>query len=71
MYSQVKEGRIRLEPDHQGALSTVSALIQAKAYRNLVDFDNHLDDLRQDYWTNSEVTESIQQFNSWFHTVKS
>jgi hypothetical protein len=60
----VKEARVRLEPDQQGALSTVSALIQAKAYRNLIDFDNHLDDLSLDYWTNPEVSESIQQFNS-------
>ena len=60
----MKEARIRLEPDHQGALSTVSALIQAKIYRNLIDFDNHLDDVSLDYWSNKEVTESITQFNS-------
>jgi hypothetical protein len=27
-----------------------------------------LDDLGLDYWTNPEVSESIQQFNSWVNT---
>jgi len=59
---KVHESRIRLVPDEQGSLSTVSALIQAKAYRQLIDFDNHLDDLRENYWTNPKLTETIQKF---------
>jgi len=52
-----------LIPDEQGSLSAVSALIQAKVYRQLVDFDNHLEDLRENYWKNPKVTETIQKFS--------
>jgi len=58
---KVKDTKIKLQPDQMGALSSVSALIQAKVYRNLVDFDNHLDDITLNYWLNPDVSESIQQ----------
>jgi len=59
-----KESKMTLLPDEDGALSTVSALIQAKAYRNLIDFDNHLDDITLNYWVNPEVNEQIKQLSS-------
>jgi hypothetical protein len=58
---KLKEAKVKLQPDQIGALSSVSALIQAKVYRNLVDFDNHLDDITLNYWLNPDVSESIQQ----------
>jgi hypothetical protein len=61
---KIQDSKIRLLPDDQGALSTASALIQAKAYRDLHDFDNHLDNLTVNYWVNPEVNERIQQLSS-------
>jgi len=59
-----KEAKINLLPDEDGALSTVSALIQAKSYRHLIDFDNHLDDIGLNYWINPKVNEEIEQLSS-------
>jgi len=59
-----KEAKFNLLPDEDGALSTVSALIQAKAYRGLVDFDNHLDDINLNYCVNPDVNEKIKQLSS-------
>jgi len=59
-----KDAKISLLPDENGALSTVSALIQGKVYRHLFDFDNHLDDISMNYWVNPEVNECIQQLVS-------
>ncbi|CAG7637929.1 unnamed protein product [Allacma fusca] len=61
---KLQDSKIRLLPDDQGALSTASALIQAKAYRYLHDFDNHLDNLTVNYWVNPEVNDRIQQLSS-------
>ena len=61
---KLQDARILLNPDHQGALSTVSALIQSKAYRDLQDFDNHLDNLSVNYWANPDVNERIKQLSS-------
>jgi len=61
---KTKDTKIVLQPDEDGALSTVSALIQAKVYRNLVDFDNHMDDISQNYWINPTVNEMIEQLSS-------
>jgi len=59
-----KEARINLLPDEDGALSTVSALIQAKSYRQLIDFDNHLEDISLNYWVNPTLNEEIEQLSS-------
>lgn len=40
------------------ALGIASALLHSKTYRQLSDFDNHLDDVKQD-WSNQEVNEKI------------
>lgn len=61
---KAKESKINLHPDEDGALSTVSALIQAKVYRNLIDFDNHMEDISLNYWINPTVNEMIEQLSS-------
>jgi len=61
---RTKEAKINLLPDEDGALSTVSALIQAKSYRHLNDFDNHLEDISLNYWVNPTLNEEIQQLSS-------
>lgn len=35
-----------------------SAMLENRSYENLIDFDNHLDDLRND-WTNPEINKSV------------
>ncbi|KAI7802312.1 ER membrane protein complex subunit 8 [Triplophysa rosa] len=40
------------------AQKITSALLESRSYENLVDFDNHLDDLRND-WTNPEINKSV------------
>jgi len=69
-YYRVVEGKLkeesvkaRLEPDEYGCLSLVSALIQSKVYEQLVDFDNHMDDISLDYWSNVQVNQHIQQLS--------
>ncbi|XP_021963678.1 ER membrane protein complex subunit 8 [Folsomia candida] len=61
---KAKESRIHLQPDEDGALSTVSALIQAKVYRSLIDFDNHMEDISLNYWVNPTVNQMIEQLSS-------
>lgn len=39
-------------------LGVTAALLQAKTYRALTDFDNHLDDIRRD-WANREINDEI------------
>jgi len=59
-----KDTKVALLPDEDGALSTVSALIQAKVYRSLVDFDNHMEDISLNYWTNPIVNQKIVELSS-------
>jgi len=59
-----KEAKIILQPDEDGALSTVSALIQAKVYKSLVDFDNHMEDISLNYWVNPVVNEMVERLRS-------
>ncbi|XP_042630947.1 ER membrane protein complex subunit 8 isoform X2 [Cyprinus carpio] len=40
------------------AQKITAALLESKSYESLVDFDNHLDDLRND-WTNPEINKSV------------
>jgi len=61
---RLQDTKVLLQPDHQGALSTASALIQAKAYRDLYDFDNHLENIGLNYCSNPDVNERIQQLAS-------
>ncbi|XP_013777983.1 ER membrane protein complex subunit 8-like [Limulus polyphemus] len=47
-----------LEQGHS-ALGIASTLLQSKVYRHLVDFDNHLDNITED-WTNQLLNEEIE-----------
>lgn len=38
----------------EDTLSLTSDLIEGKAYQSLIDFDNHLDDITQD-WLNPDI----------------
>ncbi|KPP70483.1 hypothetical protein Z043_110688 [Scleropages formosus] len=40
------------------AQKITAALLESRSYENLIDFDNHLDDLRND-WTNPEINKSV------------
>uniref|UniRef100_A0A667YEK5 ER membrane protein complex subunit 8 n=2 Tax=Myripristis murdjan TaxID=586833 RepID=A0A667YEK5_9TELE len=40
------------------AQKITSALLEGRSYENLIDFDNHLDDLRND-WTNPVINKSV------------
>ena len=42
-------------------LSTAQALLSKQSYRDLIDFDNHLDDFRYD-WRNTKLNELISRF---------
>ncbi|MGH0123120.1 UNVERIFIED_CONTAM: hypothetical protein FKN15_026235 [Acipenser sinensis] len=44
--------------DWSEAQKITSALLEDRSYDSLIDFDNHLDDLRND-WTNPEINKSI------------
>uniref|UniRef100_H2VBX1 ER membrane protein complex subunit 8 n=1 Tax=Takifugu rubripes TaxID=31033 RepID=H2VBX1_TAKRU len=44
--------------DWSEAQKITSALLESRSYENLVDFDNHLDDLRND-WTNPVINKSV------------
>ena len=39
---------------------TACSLLKSEAYRKLLDFDNHLDDIKQD-WRNHEINEEINR----------
>lgn len=49
--------RVSLE-EEEAALRLASAAVSAKLYRDLADFDNHLDNLAADF-TNATLTASI------------
>ena len=40
------------------ALSLTTDLLDGKAYQSLVDFDNHLDDITQD-WLNKDINKLV------------
>lgn len=44
---------------HSDVLDTAAALLEQRAFKALVDFDNHLDDVSQD-WRNKELNELIE-----------
>lgn len=44
--------------DWSEAQKITSALLVGRSYENLIDFDNHLDDLRND-WTNPVINKSV------------
>ncbi|KAG2470155.1 ER membrane protein complex subunit 8 [Polypterus senegalus] len=44
--------------DWSEAQKITAVLLEGKSYENLIDFDNHLDDLRND-WTNPEINKAV------------
>ncbi|XP_014277160.1 ER membrane protein complex subunit 8 [Halyomorpha halys] len=44
----------------ENCLDAVSTLLQKRAFNDLIDFDNHLDDLSKD-WRNPELNERIEK----------
>ena len=50
---------MKLLPNSETALSTVSSLIARKVYREIVDFDDHLDDISLD-WLNVALKPIIE-----------
>jgi GAF domain-containing protein len=48
---------ISLESNSQSA---AAALLQRRMYEHLVDFDNHLDDLSQD-WRNLNLNQEVEE----------
>lgn len=57
-----QDGRWRERPCRleDKTLGVTSSLLQAKVYRSLSDFDNHLDDICRD-WCNREIDEEIDR----------
>lgn len=47
--------------DWEESRQMVGALMEGQAYQHLVDFDCHLDDIRQD-WTNQQLNTRITQW---------
>uniref|UniRef100_A0A8B9DDI5 ER membrane protein complex subunit 8 n=1 Tax=Anser cygnoides TaxID=8845 RepID=A0A8B9DDI5_ANSCY len=44
--------------DWNEAQRIAASLLDSKSYETLVDFDNHLDDIRND-WTNPEINKAV------------
>uniref|UniRef100_A0A2D4K1W1 Uncharacterized protein n=1 Tax=Micrurus paraensis TaxID=1970185 RepID=A0A2D4K1W1_9SAUR len=49
--------------DWESSRHICQSLLEAKEYSRLVDFDSHLDDIRQD-WTNQQLNTEIAQLVS-------
>ncbi|XP_006005521.1 ER membrane protein complex subunit 8 [Latimeria chalumnae] len=47
--------------DWQEAQRITASLLDEKSYETFVDFDNHLDDIRND-WTNPEINKAVLHF---------
>jgi len=57
-YRAVDINRILLDPIH--TLDVCTSLLEQQSYKSLVDFDNHLDDISQD-WTNCHINKEIAE----------
>ncbi|NXU55358.1 EMC8 protein, partial [Turnix velox] len=53
-----KDPHIDFCEDWNEAQRIASSLLDSKSYETLVDFDNHLDDIRND-WTNPEINKAV------------
>ena len=61
--------RLSIFLQDEDTLAVTSALLQKKTYKDLADFDNHLDDLTQDYLNvavNMEINKCSQNHNYFF-----
>lgn len=57
---QIDEDHISLSPPDATA-SALMVLLQQKVYNNLMDFDNHLDDISLD-WMNVRMNKTIEEY---------
>ncbi|XP_075996373.1 ER membrane protein complex subunit 8 [Genypterus blacodes] len=53
-----RDGNYECFEDWHEAQKITSALLEGRSYEQLIDFDNHLDDLRND-WTNPVINKSV------------
>ncbi|XP_063157671.1 ER membrane protein complex subunit 9 isoform X1 [Candoia aspera] len=58
-----KDKNLIMWTDWESSRHTCKSLLEAKVYSRLVDFDSHLDDIRQD-WTNQQLNMEIAQLVS-------
>ncbi|XP_062839867.1 ER membrane protein complex subunit 9 [Anolis carolinensis] len=58
-----KDKNLVMWSDWESSRHTCKSLLEAKAYSQLVDFDAHLDDIRED-WTNQKLNTEIAQLVS-------
>ncbi|XP_014724096.1 ER membrane protein complex subunit 9 [Equus asinus] len=56
-----KDKNLVMWRDWEESRHMVGALLEGRAYQHLVDFDCHLDDIRQD-WTNQQLNTQITQW---------
>ncbi|XP_015685828.1 ER membrane protein complex subunit 9-like, partial [Protobothrops mucrosquamatus] len=58
-----KDKNLVMWTDWEASRHICKSLLEAKVYSRLVDFDSHLDDIRQD-WTNQQLNTEIAQLVS-------
>ncbi|XP_023395876.1 ER membrane protein complex subunit 9 isoform X1 [Loxodonta africana] len=56
-----KDKNLVMWRDWEESRQMVGALLEGRAHQHLVDFDSHLDDIRQD-WTNQQLNTQITQW---------
>nr|CAG4642758.1 EOG090X0C9C [Evadne anonyx] len=54
---------VKLLPNNDAVLDTISKLLSDKQYKSIVDFDDHLDDISQD-WLNVALKQVIEQHST-------
>lgn len=57
-----KDKNLVMWRDWEESRQMVGALLEGRAHQHLVDFDCHLDDIRQD-WTNQRLNTQITQWS--------
>lgn len=57
-----KDKNLVMWRDWEESRQMVGALLEGRAHQHLVDFDCHLDDIRQD-WTNQQLNTQITQWD--------
>jgi len=50
-------------PSNDATMDTVSKLLSDKHYKDIIDFDDHLDDISQD-WLNVALKQVIEQHST-------
>lgn len=58
--------KVLLEPDI--VLDVCSLLLKRQAYKSLIDFDNHLDDISGD-WTNPQINVDVEDILKYNESI--